>query len=106
MMSRRRAAQRAALNSGARKKMKRIYVPTTTASDWKRLLAPRDDRGDLPQQPTAQTLPAPRQPTPVLVGQAQSPAAQLRPENPVFCDQICQGFLPLVVPPARKGHQQ
>ncbi|MFH1749052.1 MAG: hypothetical protein ABIG44_18630 [Planctomycetota bacterium] len=66
----------------------------------------RDDRGDLAQQPTAQTLPASRQPAPVLVGQAESPAAQLRPENPVLLDQICEGFLPLVVPPARKSPQQ
>ena len=58
------------------------------------------------QQPTAQTVPAPRQPAPVLVGQAEAPAAQLRQENPVLLDQIREGFLPLVVPPARKSHQQ
>ena len=65
-----------------------------------------DNRSDLTQQPTAQTVPAPRQPAPVLVGQAESSPAQLRPENPVFLDQIDEGVLPLVVPPARKSHQQ
>jgi hypothetical protein len=57
-------------------------------------------------QPTAQTLPAPRQPTPFVIARPQAPPTQLRPKNPVFLDQICDGFLPLVVPQARKSHQQ
>src|ERR1035437_7247566 len=57
------------------------------------------------QQPTAHTVPAPRQPTPVLLVRPRR-RPQLLPENPVLLDQIRECFLPLVVPPARKSHQQ
>jgi len=36
----------------------------------------------------AKTVPAPRQPAPVLIGQPQASSAQLRSEDPVFLDQI------------------
>jgi hypothetical protein len=64
-----------------------------------------DDRGDLTQQPTAETVLVPRQPAPVLLGQPEASSAQLRSEDPVLFDQIPQGLLPLVAPPARNGHQ-
>src|SRR5713101_2828505 len=65
----------------------------------------RDDRGELAQQSTAETVPAPRQPAPVLSGEPEASSAQLRSEDPVFFDQIHHGLLPLVAPPARQGHQ-
>ena len=64
-----------------------------------------DNRGELAQQPTAQTLPAPRQPAPVLIGQAEASSTQLRSEDPVFFDQIRHGLLLLAPPPAGKSHQ-
>jgi hypothetical protein len=63
-----------------------------------------DDGGDLTQQPPTQTVPAPRQPAPVFIGQAQAAAAQLRVEDPIFFNQIRDGRLPSVAPPARNGH--
>ena len=36
---------------------------------------------------------------------AKAASAQLRAEDPVFFDEMVKGFLPLVVPPARKSHQ-
>jgi hypothetical protein len=64
-----------------------------------------DDGGDLTQQPTAQPMPAPRQPASVLIGQPEAPSAQLSVEDSVLFDQIRHRLLPLVAPPARQGHQ-
>ena len=46
-----------------------------------------------------------RQPTPFLIGQAD-PAAQVRAEDAVLFDQICDGLLSLVGPPAGHGHHE
>jgi len=50
-----------------------------------------------------QTVPAARQPARVFIGQAQAAAAQLRVEDPIFFNQIRDGRLPSVAPPARNG---
>jgi hypothetical protein len=65
----------------------------------------RDYRGNVAQQPPAQTLPAPRQPAPVLISQPQSSPPQLRTKDQVFFDQIRHGLRLPVPPPARNGHQ-
>jgi hypothetical protein len=43
-----------------------------------------DDRGDLTQQPTAESVRAPRQPASVLISQPETSSAQLRSEDRAF----------------------
>ena len=58
----------------------------------------RDDRRDLTEAATAQSVSVPRQPTAFLIGQTK-PAAHVPAEDPVFCDEVSHRcLLPLVEP--------
>ena len=65
----------------------------------------RDDRGDLTEAATALPASAHGQSTAFLIGQAD-PAAQARAEDTVFFDQIGDGLVSLVGPPASHSHHE
>jgi len=65
----------------------------------------RDDRGDLTESATSQPVSVYGQSTTFLIGQAD-PAAKVRAEGAVLFDQVGDGLLPLVGPPARHDHHE
>jgi hypothetical protein len=66
----------------------------------------RHEGGDLAQRPTAHSEGAHREPSPVVIGQAQTPPAQLPPQEAILFEQVRE-CLPLsALEPAGQDHQQ
>src|SRR5262249_35630963 len=65
----------------------------------------RDDGGHLRQTPTAEPFAEDCQPSTFIVSQSESSSAQLRLQNPVFCSEILQGLLLLVLHPTDDDRQ-
>ena len=62
----------------------------------------RDNRRNLAQHTSAQTLPAPRETAPLFVGYPHSSATKLTPQSSVLFDQIGDDILLLVIQSTRQ----
>jgi len=65
----------------------------------------RHNRGDLPEDPTSEPFAEDSQATALVIGQPQSPAAQLRLQDAVFFPEILDGFMLLLLHKANESNQ-
>ena len=66
----------------------------------------RDDARDLGQELSAERLSLDREPSPLLVGESDSAAAELFAKEPVLLDEVVDDGLLLAVDPSREEEQE